>query len=164
MTPPWMQKQHTAVITGAAGGIGLETACRFAAAGMNIVIADVKDNLTQAQDELQSIAGDANRIMAHKCDVTSLEQLQSLQQKVDQRFGPVHCLMNNAGIIAPGAPPWEGMEGLHRILNINLFGVINGCHAFIPSMLEHGQPGAIINTGSKQGITRPPGNYAYNLS
>ena len=164
MSLAWMKQGNTAVITGAAGGIGLETARRCAAAGMNVVIADVKDELAAAADELASVAGSADRILAEACDVTDLDQLTALQQAVADRFGPVHCLMNNAGIVARGAPPWEDMAMVRRVMEINLFGIINGCHAFIPSMLAHGEPGAVINTGSKQGITRPPGNAAYNLS
>ena len=118
---------------------------------MNVAIADVKDNLPEAHDELVALAGDAARIISQNCDVTSLDAMQAFHAAVDARFGPVHCLMNNAGIATRGTPPWGG---------VNMFGIINGCHAFIPAMLAHGQAGAVINAGSKQGITRPPGNYS----
>ena len=72
--------------------------------------------------------------------------------------------MGNAGMIAMGTKPWEEVEQLHKIMNTNFMGVVNLCNAFIPSMIAHGEDGVVINTGSKQGITRPPGNYAYNLS
>ena len=164
MSVEWMKQGNTAVITGAAGGIGLETARRFAKAGMNVAIADVKDSLADAHEELVGLAGNAARVMSQNCDVTSLDAMQAFQAAVEARFGPVHCLMNNAGIAMRGTPPWEGMDALRHILEVNMFGIINGCHAFIPAMLAHGQAGAVINTGSKQGITRPPGNYAYNMS
>lgn len=160
----WMQAGRTAVVTGAAGGIGLETARRFAAAGMNVVIADVKDELKAAGEELAEIAGNRDRVLTQYCDVSKPEAVEALQEAAASRFGNIHCLMNNAGIGMMGTPPWEGMDQLHRILDVNLMGVIHGCHAIIPSMLAHGEPGVVINTGSKQGITRPPGNYAYNLS
>ena len=83
---------------------------------------------------------------------------------MQESFGKVHCLMGNAGMIAMGTKPWEEVEQLHKIMNTNFMGVVNLFNAFIPSMIAHGEDGVVINTGSKQGITRPPGNYAYNLS
>ncbi len=161
----WMCAGKTAVITGAAGGIGLETARRFVQAGMNIAIADVKAaELKQAHAELVTLSGNEARVLSQKCDVTSQEALAAFRDAVLERFGKIHCLMNNAGIISRGTAPWEAMDALKQIMNINLMGVINGCHIFIPAMLAHGEAGAVINTSSKQGITRPPGNYAYNLS
>ena len=164
MSLDWMQSGRTAIVTGAAGGIGLEAARRFVSAGMNVVVADVKDDLQQAGDELAQLAGSAERVLAHRCDVSKLEDLEDLREAATARFGNIHCLMNNAGIGIRGTKPWDGKDGLDKILGINLMGVIHGCHAIIPSMLAHAEPGVVINTGSKQGITRPPGNYAYNLS
>ena len=160
----WMQEGRTAVVTGAAGGIGLETARRFVAAGMNVVIADVKEELTTAAEDLSTIANSPDRVLAVHCDVSKPSALEHLRDEATRRYGNIHCLMNNAGIGFRGSSPWEGMDGLNKIMGVNLMGVIHGCHAFVPSMLAHGEPGAVINTGSKQGITRPPGNYAYNLS
>ena len=160
----WMTEANTAVITGAAGGLGLEMARRCVDHGMNVVICDVKDDLAAAGDELAERAGDAQRIMAHHCDVSDMAAMTAFSAEVKRRFGPVHCLMNNAGIISRSTPPWEGLDGLNHILGINFMGVVHGCQAFIPEMLAHGEAGAVINTASKQGITRPPGNYAYNLS
>ena len=164
MSLDWMQSGRTAIVTGAAGGIGLEAARRFVSAGMNVVVADVKDDLQQAGDELAQLAGSAERVLAHRCDVSKPEDLEDLREAATARFGNIHCLMNNAGIGIRGTKPWDGKDGLDKILGINLMGVIHGCHAIIPSMLAHAEPGVVINTGSKQGITRPPGNYAYNLS
>jgi len=160
----WMKAGNTAVVTGAAGGIGLEAARRFVSAGMNVVIADIKDQLAAACDELATLAGGEDRVLAHHCDVTKPEALEELRDAATARFGNIHCLMNNAGIGTMGVPPWEGLDQLHKILGVNMMGVIHGSHAIVPSMLAHGEAGAVINTGSKQGITRPPGNYAYNLS
>ena len=159
-----MQPGRTAVVTGAAGGIGLEAARRFIQAGMNVVAADVKDELGAAGDALSQLAGGSDRVLTVHCDVSHLASLEALRDQAVDKFGNIHCLVNNAGIASMGTPPWEGMEGLQKILSVNLMGVIHGCHAIIPSMLQHGEPGVVINTGSKQGITRPPGNYAYNLS
>ena len=80
-----------------------------------------------------------------------------------QAFGEVAVLMNNAGT-APGGGPWEHYRALARVLDVNLWGVINGVQTFTPAMIAQGTPGAIINTGSKQGITTPPGDTAYNVT
>lgn len=153
---------NTAVVTGGAGGIGLEAARRFAAAGMNVVLVDMKDDaLTEAAAELSSGAGE---VMTARCDVSDPSAVNALRDKVLDRFGKVHVLMNNAGIGRMGTKPWEDLDAFNSLVSVNLMGVIHGCHAFMPGMLAHGEAGAVINTGSKQGITRPPGNYAYNLS
>ncbi|MEM0986842.1 MAG: SDR family NAD(P)-dependent oxidoreductase [Pseudomonadota bacterium] len=163
--PPWLGDGKTAVITGAAGGIGLETARRFAGFGMNVVMADTKaGTLSEEAETLASQGIKRDQILAEPCDVSDPKALEALSEKAQSRFGPVHCLMNNAGIGRMGPKPWEDLGAFHEMIGINLFGVVNGCHAFIPAMLEHGEPAAVINTASKQGITRPPGNYAYNLS
>ena len=159
----WMTNGKTAVISGGASGIGLESAKRFLACGMNVVIADVK-NLTSAKESLLEISNDESKVLIQECDVTNLDAIKELEILVRESFGKVHCLMGNAGMIAMGTKPWEEIEQLHKIMNTNFMGVVNLCNAFIPSMIAHGEDGVVINTGSKQGITRPPGNYAYNLS
>ena len=159
----WMTNGKTAVISGGASGIGLESAKRFLACGMNVVIADVK-NLTSAKESLLEISNDESKVLIQECDVTSFDAIKELEIFVQESFGKVHCLMGNAGMIAMGTKPWEEVEQLQKIMNTNFMGVVNLCNAFIPSMIAHGEDGVVINTGSKQGITRPPGNYAYNLS
>jgi NAD(P)-dependent dehydrogenase (short-subunit alcohol dehydrogenase family) len=79
------------------------------------------------------------------------------------RFGEVAVLMNNAGT-GGGGGPWESYEGWQRVLGVNLWGVIHGLQVFAQAMIDQGTPCAIINTGSKQGITNPPGDAAYNVS
>ena len=98
------------------------------------------------------------------CDVSDKAAVEAMCDRVYDQFGAVHCLMNNAGAGLPTGMPWEDFKALEKTLAINLMGIVHGCHAFIPKMLEAGEPAAVINTGSKQGITKPPGNYAYNLS
>lgn len=157
-----MKAGNTAVVTGGAGGIGLEAARRYAAAGMNVVLVDMKeDALAEAAAELGSGSGE---VMAELCDVSDPAAVNALRDKVLSRFGKVHVLMNNAGIGRMGTKPWEDLDAFNSLVSVNLMGVIHGCHAFMPGMLDHGEPATVINTGSKQGITRPPGNYAYNLS
>ena len=158
----WLKAGNTALVTGGAGGIGLEAARRFASAGMNVVLVDMKaDALKAAESELSSGGGKIGSVV---CDVADVDAVNTLRDQVEREFGPVHCLMNNAGIGRMGTKPWEDLDAFHSLVSVNLMGVIHGCHAFMPGMLAHGEPAAVINTGSKQGITRPPGNYAYNLS
>lgn len=161
----WLSAGNTAVVTGGASGLGLESARRYAATGMNIAIADRNaEDLAAASEELAELAGDASRVLAAQCDVTSKAEVDSFCEQVFERFGNVHCLMNNAGRGFPVGAPWENNAELEQTLAVNLWGIVYGCQSFIPKMLALGEPGVIINTGSKQGITRPPGNFAYNLS
>lgn len=161
----WRCQGNTAVITGGASGLGLEAARRYASTGMNVAIVDRdKSSLEAAEHELRALASSKASIASFECDVSDYSRVEKVRDQVIERFGAVHCLMNNAGAGFPVGAPWESRDELATTLSINLWGIINGCHAFIPSMLKGDEPGAIINTGSKQGITRPPGNYAYNLS
>jgi NAD(P)-dependent dehydrogenase (short-subunit alcohol dehydrogenase family) len=160
-----MSPDNVAVITGGASGIGLAAALRFASLGMRVCIADIgADRLKDAETKLSSIApGGAANIMAAAIDVSRVEQLAGLEAAVRQRFGGTDILMNNAGI-SPGAGMFGPLENWQRLLAVNLWGVIHGTQTFAPHMIERGRPGLIINTGSKQGITTPPGEPAYNVS
>jgi NAD(P)-dependent dehydrogenase (short-subunit alcohol dehydrogenase family) len=102
-------------------------------------------------------------VMAMATDVSKLDDISKLCDAVYGAFGEVGVLMNNAGT-APGGGPWDHIDRWRRVLDVNLWGVINGVQTFAPRMLEQGTPCAIINTGSKQGITCPPGDTAYNVS
>ncbi|WP_439618041.1 SDR family NAD(P)-dependent oxidoreductase [Shinella sp.] len=158
-----IKESNVAVITGGASGIGLAAARRFAEAGMCVAIADLDaDRLGEARAELEAIAGEAN-VMAVETNVAHRHELEALERAVLQRFGRVHVLMNNAGI-QPGTSIFSAEANWDHILTVNLMGVIHGTQTFGPNMLAHGEPGLIINTGSKQGITTPPGNPAYNVS
>jgi NAD(P)-dependent dehydrogenase (short-subunit alcohol dehydrogenase family) len=154
---------NVAVITGGASGIGLAAARRFAEAGLSVVIADRDvDRLAEARAALEAIAGEED-VMAVETNVARKEELEALERAVLQRFGRVHVLMNNAGI-QPDTSIFSTDANWESILGVNLLGVIHGTRTFGPNMLAHGEPGLIINTGSKQGITTPPGNPAYNVS
>ncbi|MEO1662504.1 MAG: SDR family NAD(P)-dependent oxidoreductase [Pseudomonadota bacterium] len=158
----WLKAGNTAVVTGGAGGIGLESAKRFAAAGMNVVLVDLKAEALNAA--VSALSGSGGKVVGKVCDVSNAAAMKTLAAEVTGEFGNVHCLMNNAGIGRMGTKPWEDLEAFNSLVGINLMGVLHGCHAFMPGMLAHGEAATVINTGSKQGITRPPGNYAYNLS
>lgn len=165
MPHPAMSPNNVAVVTGGASGIGLAAAMRFADIGMKVCIADLNgDRLAEAEAELSTAArGGAADIMAVAVDVSRIEQLSELESAVRKRFGGADILMNNAGI-QPGSTMFGPLENWQRVLGVNLWGVIHGSQIFAPRMIERGRPGLIINTGSKQGITTPPGDPAYNVS
>ncbi|HVX78820.1 MAG TPA: SDR family NAD(P)-dependent oxidoreductase [Bradyrhizobium sp.] len=165
MPHPALSPNNVAVVTGGASGIGLAAAMKFAGLGLKVCIADVGgDRLTEAETKLSSVApGGAANVMAAAVDVSRLEDLAGLETAVQRRFGGTDILMNNAGI-QPGSNLFGPRDNWQRILAVNLWGVINGTQVFAPHMIERGRPGLIINTGSKQGITTPPGDPAYNVS
>ncbi|WP_460449641.1 SDR family NAD(P)-dependent oxidoreductase [Alsobacter sp. SYSU BS001988] len=165
MTHPVLTSGAVAVVTGGAGGIGLAAATRFARLGMRVCIADVEsDRLRQAALDVEAQApGGAADVMASATDVSSRDALKRLEADVLERFGSVDLLMNNAGI-QPGSALFGDPDAWRRILDVNLLGVIHGTQVFGPGMIERGRPGLIVNTGSKQGVTTPPGDPAYNVS
>jgi NAD(P)-dependent dehydrogenase (short-subunit alcohol dehydrogenase family) len=160
-----MTPDNVAVITGGASGIGLAAAMRFAEAGMKVCIADIgAERLSGAATKLSSIArGGSDSVMTATVDVSHVDDVMELELAVAQRFGGTDILMNNAGI-QPGSRMFGPLANWQRILGVNLWGVIHGSQAFVPRMIERGRPGLIVNTGSKQGITTPPGDPAYNVS
>lgn len=163
---PALASGNVAVITGGASGIGLATARRLANMGMRVVIADRQGAaLDEASRDIAAIAprGQAD-VIAIACDVSKPDELARLANETHARFGDVSFLMNNAGVGNNPGKPWENPDAWRALVDINFWGVVNGVQAFAPSMLASNRPGIIVNTGSKQGITTPPGNLAYNVS
>ena len=161
MTHPAFAAGRAAVITGAASGIGLAAAQRFAALGLAVCMADI--DASTLEREAAALAATGADVLAIPIDVSQAAELAALRDQALHRFGSIAVVMNNAGREGPGAIS-AGPERWRAILETNLWGVINGVQAFLPGLLAAGQPAAIINTGSKQGITTPPGNTAYNVS
>jgi NAD(P)-dependent dehydrogenase (short-subunit alcohol dehydrogenase family) len=160
---PALAPGRVAVITGAASGIGLAAAKKFAGLGMNIVMADVSDGLEAAAAEVAAASASGGMIRALAVNVSDRAQVERLKDAAYDAFGEVALLMNNAGI-GGGAPVLGDAERWRRVLDVNLWGVINGVQVFAPAMLKQEGAAAIVNTGSKQGITTPPGDAAYNVS
>ena len=160
MSLPVLSAGHTAVVTGAASGIGLAAVKRFAAMGLNVVMADRDADALHAA--LAAIG--SNAIRAEVIDVGRPDALVRLQVAATQSFGEVNLLMNNAATGANPGKPWENAQGWDELLATNLSGVIHGVQAFVSGMLAQAGPGWVVNTGSKQGITLPPGNSAYNVA
>jgi NAD(P)-dependent dehydrogenase (short-subunit alcohol dehydrogenase family) len=162
---PAIAPGNVAVITGAASGIGLAAARRLASLGMRIGLADLPgDALERAAEEVAEAArGGPDAVLAVPTDVGRREAVEQLRTRIEDVFGPVALLMNNAGIEGGGQILGDP-DRWRAILDTNLWGVVNGIQVFAPTMMESGAPAAIVNTGSKQGITTPPGDTAYNVS
>jgi NAD(P)-dependent dehydrogenase (short-subunit alcohol dehydrogenase family) len=153
---------NVAVITGAARGIGRAAALRLAGRGMRLVLADV---LADELDDTAAAAraAGAREAIAVPTDVGDKAAVEALADAAFGRFGGVDVLMNNAAI-GTGGGTFENYGDWRKLFDVNFWGVVNGVQTFVPRMVEAGRPGYVINTGSKQGITTPPGNAAYNAS
>ena len=152
-----------ALITGGASGVGLAVARLCASHGMNLHLVDWNtDALATAKASITSKGG----VTTYEIDVSSLDQWTSLKEKVESNLNgdQLSFLHLNAGI--GGESPWNDNTNFRKILEVNLFGIINGLNTFISHFDNNssGEPKAVIITGSKQGITNPPGRPAYNAS
>ena len=151
-------------MTGAASGIGLAAARHMARLGLRVCLADLPgEKLDAAHADLLATGAAPGDVIIQPTDVADKAQLQALADRAFSTFGRVNVLMNNAGI-QPGSTIFDTEQSWNRVLEVNMFGVIRGSQIFAPRMLASGQPGLILNTGSKQGITTPPGDPAYNIS
>jgi NAD(P)-dependent dehydrogenase (short-subunit alcohol dehydrogenase family) len=161
---PALTKDRTAVITGAASGIGLAAATKLASLGMKLCLADIDGPaLDRAAAEVARHSANPGDIRTMLADVSRREDVQGLRDLAYESFGEVAFLMNNAGVEGGGTLLGDPTRW-RKILEVNLWGVIHGVQIFAPAMIAQGTPCAIINTGSKQGITCPPGETAYNVT
>ncbi|MBB5752767.1 SDR family NAD(P)-dependent oxidoreductase [Prosthecomicrobium pneumaticum] len=160
MAHPLFSPGKVAVITGGAAGIGLAAAEKYLSFGMKVAIADLRP---EALDRAVATLGGKGEVLALPCNVADRGAVEALKTAVYDRFGAVHVLMNNAGT-GPGGPALGDLAGWEKVIGTNLWGVVHGVQVFVPEMLARGEAGLVINTGSKQGITTPPGDTAYNVS
>jgi NAD(P)-dependent dehydrogenase (short-subunit alcohol dehydrogenase family) len=150
---------RVAVVTGAAGGIGLALAQQLAAAGMRVVISDV--DAGRLAEAAATIDGEVEAVPAN---VAQPRDVDALAAHTIDRFGAVHVLCNNAGVTRPG-PAWElDVEEWQWLLSVNVLGVVNGIRSFVPAMLERREPGHIVNTASIGGLLPYAGIAAYTAS
>jgi len=165
MTHAALTPGSVAVVTGGAAGIGFAAAKRMAQLGLRVCIADLgADRLVRAAEKVAILAANGtDDVMTLETDVSRVEDLRRLEEAVRDRFGGTDVLMSNAGI-QPGSAIFGPAGNWERVLDVNLWGVIHSTQIFVPAMIERGRPGLVINTGSKQGITTPPGDPAYNVS
>jgi len=143
-------KNHVAVITGAASGIGLGIAERCVQEGMRVVLADVEAAaLRQAESNLRAAGG---TVLAVQTDVSHYADVEALAQQSLDAFGAVHLLVNNAGV-GSGGNAWESsLADWEWVIGVNLMGVIHGLRAFVPIMLAQNDDGHIVNTASAAGL------------
>jgi NAD(P)-dependent dehydrogenase (short-subunit alcohol dehydrogenase family) len=161
---PAFAANRAAVITGAASGIGLASATKLAGLGMKLMLADANDNaLGAAADRLAMLTGRPEDVHFLVVDVSNAGDVRRLKDASYDAFGEVAVLMNNAAI-GGGSAVLGDRAKWQDIIGVNLWGVINGVQEFAPAMIRQSEPSAIVNTGSKQGITTPPGDAAYNVS
>jgi len=159
-THPALAPGSAAVITGGASGIGLATARRLARMGLRVCLADRDEAaLEKALAEMDP----GPEVFGHPTDVSDAASVNRLAEAVGARFGAVSVVMNNAGT-GGGGDALSNPDGWQRVLGVNLMGVLHGVQRFVPAMVASDAPGLVINTGSKQGITQPPGDTAYNVS
>lgn len=151
-------KDKVAVITGAAGGIGLSIAKRCIKEGMKVVLSDIQEDLLKkVTNELKDAGGDAIFVV---CDVAKIEDVQKLAEQTLKTFGKVNLLVNNAGVI-PGINILKNtIKDYEWVMGVNLWGVIYGVNTFLPIMLEQNEESHIINTSSFAGIVASNGAYA----
>jgi NAD(P)-dependent dehydrogenase (short-subunit alcohol dehydrogenase family) len=162
---PALTPGRGAVITGAASGIGLATAVRLASMGLKVVLADLPGATLDAAAETVIKAAKSGKldVMAVPTDVAKIDDVRRLRELAFNSFGDIAFVMNNAGVEAT-AGAYNDYAGWQKVLGVNLWGVINGVQEFAPVLIAQKKPALIVNTGSKQGITTPPGNTAYNVS
>jgi NAD(P)-dependent dehydrogenase (short-subunit alcohol dehydrogenase family) len=155
-------KDRVAVVTGAASGIGLALAERFAAEGMKVVMADIEAAALATAAE--GLRGKAPAVLATTVDVSRPEEVERLARETYQAFGAAHVLCNNAGVAVIGTVHEHTLADWQWVIGVNLWGVIHGVRAFLPRMLAGGDEGHIVNTASMAGLTTAPFMSVYDVT
>jgi len=151
----------TALVTGGASGIGLGIAKALLGAGMNVVIADIRqDHLDSAVDELSG----GDKVLALRLDVTDRADFARAADAAEARFGKIHLLCNNAGVAVVGPTELASFADWDWVMGVNLGGVINGVTTILPRILRHGEGGHIVNTSSMSGMVPVGGTTIYSAA
>jgi NAD(P)-dependent dehydrogenase (short-subunit alcohol dehydrogenase family) len=164
---PALTSGTVAVITGAASGIGKAVAHRLVDEGLSVALLDINaGKLATTEAELGALraTGGKQKVEGFHLDVSDRVAYQAVADRILRDWGVPRFLMNNAAAFVHGGTGGilDPLESWRRLFEVNFFGVLNGVAAFLPSMLAADAPSIVVNTGSKQGITHPPGNAAYN--
>lgn len=155
-------REKTALVTGAASGIGLETALAFARRGADLVICDLDEaGLGAAAERIEGLGGS---VFARRVDVSSADEMGGFAREVHRRVDAVDILMNNAGVAICGPFLSTSLEDWNWIVGINTLGVVHGCHFFIPNMVRRGEGGHVINVSSAAGYSASSVLPAYNAT
>ena len=153
-------RDKTAVITGAASGLGRSFAHRFAKAGMNIVMSDIE--VPRLDDAVADVASHGTRVIGQVTDVADGDAIDELADRAFDELGGVHLLCNNAGVGGTrGGPEFINSGAWEWVMNVNFWGVVHGHRAFVPRMIEQGE-GHVVNTASMAGHL--PGHSPYSAS
>jgi NAD(P)-dependent dehydrogenase (short-subunit alcohol dehydrogenase family) len=149
-------KAKTAVVTGAASGIGAGIATTLAGAGMNVALVDIQERaLQQVHGQITAAGGKA---IAIRADVSDARSLAAAAQAAEQAYGRIHVAVNNAGVAMHGTPLEEmALEDWNWVIGVNLYGVIHGIRTFVPLIRKHGEGGHVVNTASIGGLQMRPG-------
>ena len=151
-----------AVITGAASGLGLGIARACSARGMKLALADIQDyELDRIAREMQKKGSD---VLALTTDVAEVDDMERLAHRVYQRFGEVHYLFNNAGVLGKTSMLDAMLNDWEWIIGVNMWGVIHGIRAFVPRMLDGGKEGRVINIAGGAGFVSGPGLGIYRMT
>ena len=153
---------RVAVITGAAGGIGLALARQALSRGMRVVLSDLDDQGLRAA--ARQLGAPAERVLLHAADVSRDADVAALADAAFARFGAVHLLCNNAGVGFSRLATEHSAADWEWVIGVNLFGVAHGVRHFLPRMQAAGEPGHVLNTASAAGLVSTPGMAAYNAS
>ena len=156
-------KGKTALVTGAASGVGLGVAKALGHAGANVIIADVRQAAIDAV--LPYFAENNIPATGVVVDVTDEARYAAACDEAEKVFGNIHILVNNAGVEAPMVPVWQNTaKDVDFIVGVNIKGVLNGIRTLVPRMLAHGEPSHIISTASQSGISVVPGAALYCMT
>ncbi len=142
---------RVAVVTGAASGVGRGMAEAFAAAGMKVVLSDLREDALAATTA--ELAREGGTVAAIPADVRDPEQVEALAQRSVETFGGVHVLCNNAGVASSSSLLWEApLEEWRWHLDVMVMGVVHGIRSFVPILLAQGEEGHVVNTASMGGL------------
>lgn len=148
-----------AFVTGGGSGIGRGMARAFLDAGLRVAIADIRED--RLERVKVSLDADESRLFAVEADVSQLDSLEHAAELAESHFGKIHIVCNNAGIGVGGPVSSTSMDRWRKVVDVNLWGVVNGCHVFTPRIQTHGEGGHIVNTASIMGLYTSRGSGPY---